>query len=217
MLPCFYQESVGFSVSGLRVISGSARGRRLHDVPGDATRPITDRAKESLFNILGGDIIEASFLDLFAGTGSVGIEALSRGASFARFIDSQRQAIDTMRYNLQITALEQKAEVRRMDAFSHLASSADRAFNYVFIAPPQYKGLWKNALLSLDEHPSWLAEDAWVIAQIHPVEYESLGLANLVEFDQRSYGSVLFVFYETIAGSESSQRSVDRQLSGSEG
>jgi len=204
-------------LSGLRVISGSARGRRLHDVPGDATRPITDRAKESLFNILGGDIIEASFLDLFAGTGSVGIEALSRGASFARFIDSQRQAIDTLRYNLQITALEQKAEVRRMDAFSHLASSADRAFNYVFIAPPQYKGLWKNALLSLDEHPSWLAEDAWVIAQIHPVEYESLGLANLVEFDQRSYGSVLFVFYETIAGSESSQRSVDRQLSGSEG
>ncbi len=162
-------------------------------------------------------MIEASFLDLFAGTGSVGIEALSRGASFARFIDSQRQAIETMRYNLQITALEQKAEVRRMDAFSHLASSADRAFNYVFIAPPQYKGLWKNALLSLDEHPSWLAEDAWVIAQIHPVEYESLGLANLVEFDQRSYGSVLFVFYETIAGSESSQRSVDRQLSGSEG
>lgn len=204
-------------MSGLRVISGSARGRRLHDVPGDATRPITDRAKESLFNILGGDIIEASFLDLFAGTGSVGIEALSRGASFARFIDSQRQAIDTLRYNLQITALEQKAEVRRMDAFSHLASSADRAFNYVFIAPPQYKGLWKNALLSLDEHPSWLAEDAWVIAQIHPVEYESLGLANLVEFDQRSYGSVLFVFYETIAGSESSQRSDDRQLSVSEG
>jgi 16S rRNA (guanine966-N2)-methyltransferase len=204
-------------VSGLRVISGSARGRRLHDVPGDATRPITDRAKESLFNILGGDIVEASFLDLFAGTGSVGIEALSRGASFARFIDAQRQAVETVRYNLQITALEQKAEVRRMDAFSHLASSADRAFNYVFIAPPQYKGLWKNALLRLDEHSGWLAEDAWVIAQIHPVEYETLSLTNLVEFDQRSYGSVLFVFYETIAVSESSQRPVNRQPIGSEG
>ncbi len=67
-----------------------------------------------------GISIEASFLDLFAGTGSVGIEALSRGASFARFIDSQRQAIETMRYNLQITGLEQKAEVLRMDAFSYL-------------------------------------------------------------------------------------------------
>jgi 16S rRNA (guanine(966)-N(2))-methyltransferase RsmD len=204
-------------MSGLRVISGSARGRRLHDVPGDATRPITDRAKESLFNILGGDIIEASFLDLFAGTGSVGIEALSRGASFARFIDAQRQAVETMRHNLHITALELKAEVLRMDAFRHLTLGADRAFNYVFIAPPQYKGLWKNALLSLDEHPGWLAEDAWVIVQIHPVEYETLSLTNLVEFDQRNYGSVLFVFYETLAGSESSQRPVDRQLIRPEG
>ena len=204
-------------MSGLRVISGSARGRRLHDVPGYVTRPITDRAKESLFNILGGDIIEASFLDLFAGTGSVGIEALSRGASFARFIDAQRQAVETVRYNLQITALEQKAEVLRMDAFRLLTRGADRTFNYVFIAPPQYKGLWKHALLDLDEHPGWLAEDAWVIAQVHPVEYESLSLANLVEFDQRNYGSVLFVFYETIAGSESSQRPVNRQPSGSEG
>ena len=183
-------------MSGLRVISGSARGRRLHDVPGDTTRPITDRAKESLFNILGGDIEEAAFLDLFAGTGSVGIEALSRGARFARFIDSARQAVETVRHNLQATGLEQKAEVIRMDAFSLLERPADRAFTYVFIAPPQYKGLWKRALLSVDAHLEWLAEDAWVIAQIHPVEYEALSLAHLAEFEQRHYGSVLFVFYE---------------------
>jgi 16S rRNA (guanine966-N2)-methyltransferase len=183
-------------MSGLRVISGKARGRRLHDVPGDTTRPITDRAKESLFNIIGGDIEETAFLDLFAGTGSVGIEALSRGASFARFIDSARQAVETVRYNLQSTELEQKAEVLRMDAFSYLERTADRAFTYVFIAPPQYKGLWKRALLSLDAHPDWLTEDAWVIAQIHPVEYEALDLAHLTEFEQRHYGSVLFVFFE---------------------
>lgn len=178
------------------MISGIARGRRLLDVPGDMTRPITDRAKESLFNILGADIEEASFLDLFAGTGSVGIEALSRGANFARFIDSQRQAVEIVRRNLQVTGLEQKAEVIRMDAFSHIERKADRAFTYVFIAPPQYKGLWKRALLSLDAHADWLAEDAWVIAQIHPVEYETLSLGHLVEFEQRHYGSVLFVFYE---------------------
>jgi len=183
-------------MSGLRVISGIAGGRRLHDVPGDSTRPITDRAKESLFNILGGDIEEASFLDLFAGTGSVGIEALSRGASFARFIDSQRQAVETVRYNLQVTGFKQKAEVLRMDGFSQIERAADRAFTYVFIAPPQYKGLWKRALLSLDAHADWLAEDAWVIVQIHPVEYEALSLTHLVEIEQRHYGSVLFVFYE---------------------
>jgi 16S rRNA (guanine966-N2)-methyltransferase len=183
-------------MSSLRVISGKARGRRLRTVPGDATRPITDRAKESLFNILGPDIAGATVLDMFAGTGSVGIEALSRGARWVRFIDQQRQAIETIRANLAVTGLEQGAEVLRQDAFAALAREADRSFDYVFIAPPQYKELWKRALLALDGRPDWLAEDAWVIAQIHPVEYLALELQNLSEFDQRRYGSVLFVFYE---------------------
>jgi 16S rRNA (guanine966-N2)-methyltransferase len=183
-------------MSGLRVIAGKARGHRLRSVPGGATRPITDRAKESLFNIIGGDIREAIFLDLFAGTGSVGIEALSRGATFARFIDLQRQAIETIRENLQSTDLAVCAEILRMDAFSLLERPADREFDYVFIAPPQYKGLWKLAVLSLDEHPDWLSEDAWVIAQIHPVEAEELKLKHLSLFDERQYGSVLFLFFE---------------------
>lgn len=183
-------------MSGLRVISGKARGRRLRSVPGDATRPITDRAKESLFNILGPDISGAAVLDLFAGTGSVGIEALSRGALRVRFIDQQRQAIETIRANLSSTGLEQGAEVLRQDAFVALDREVDCRFDYVFIAPPQYKELWKRALQALDERSDWLAEDAWVIVQIHPVEYQAMELQNLREFDQRRYGSVLFVFYE---------------------
>ena len=74
-------------MTGLRVIGGIARGRRLRMVPGEGTRPIGDRPKESLFNIIGADIEDTRFLDLFAGTGSVGIEALSRGAAFAAFVD----------------------------------------------------------------------------------------------------------------------------------
>lgn len=183
-------------MSGLRVISGKARGRRLRSVPGDATRPITDRAKESLFNILGPDIVDAAVLDMFAGTGSVGIEALSRGARQARFIDQQRQAIETIRLNLALTGLEQGAEVLRLDAFAALERDPDCSFDYVFIAPPQYKELWKRALRSLDARPDWLAKDAWIIVQIHPVEYQALELENLSEFDQRRYGSVLFVFYQ---------------------
>ena len=105
-------------MSGLRVISGTAGGHRLRSVPGDATRPITDRAKESLFNILGGDIQGANFLDLFAGTGSVGIEALSRGAAFTRFVDQQRLAVETVRANLQSTRLAASAEIMRLDAFT---------------------------------------------------------------------------------------------------
>ena len=85
-------------MGSLRVIGGTARGRRLRSVPGDTTRPITDRTKESLFNIIGGDINGASLLDLFGGTGSVGIEALSRGASFVRFIEKAPAAAKTIRH-----------------------------------------------------------------------------------------------------------------------
>jgi 16S rRNA (guanine(966)-N(2))-methyltransferase RsmD len=183
-------------MSGLRVIAGKARGRRLRSVPGDATRPITDRTKESLFNILGADVQGSSWLDLFAGTGSVGIEALSRGAAFVRFTDLQRKAIETIRANLAITSLEAGSDVQRLDAFQLLERLPDRSFDYIYIAPPQYKGLWKRALASLDANTGWMSEDAWAIFQIHPVEYESLEMKNLIEFDQRKYGSTLLVFYE---------------------
>jgi 16S rRNA (guanine966-N2)-methyltransferase len=183
-------------MSGLRVIAGKARGRRLHSVPGDSTRPITDRTKESLFNILGADVRDSRWLDLFAGTGSVGIEALSRGAAFVRFVDIVRVAVDTVRTNLKLTGLEDKAEVLRSDAFALLARPPDQTYEYVYIAPPQYQDLWKQAISSLDGNPGWMADDAWVIVQIHPIEYAPLELTNLVEFDQRKYGSTLLVFFE---------------------
>jgi 16S rRNA (guanine966-N2)-methyltransferase len=185
-------------MTGLRIITGKARGRKLKSVPGDSTRPITDRAKESLFDILGADLSEdpgASFLDLFAGTGSVGIEALSRGASYVRFVDQNRMAIETIRLNLSRTELIAGSDVVRMDAFTLLSRQPDRHFDYVYIAPPQYQSLWKKALILLDANPKWLSEDAWVIVQIHPVEFEKLDLKNLSEFDQRRYGSTLLVFY----------------------
>ena len=183
-------------MSSLRVIAGKARGRRLRSVPGDITRPITDRVKESLFNILGPDIAESTFLDLFAGTGSVGIEALSRGANFVRFVDRHRLAVRTVRTNLDITGLGESAEVLQMDAFALLNKPADRLFDYVYIAPPQYKGIWKQALLAVDRRQDWLSKDPWVVVQIDPVELEPIALENLVEFDQRRYGSTQLIFYE---------------------
>lgn len=182
-------------MSTLRVISGSARGRRLKTVPGDTTRPITDRVKESLFNILGPDVPGAEILDLFAGTGAVGIEALSRDANFVRFIDRNRLPIKVVRENLKTTDLANKAQVLQMDAFAALKGEADRKFDYIYIAPPQYKNMWKRALEILDERIDWLVDDAWVIVQIHPIEFEPVNLKNLVEFDQRRYGSTLLIFY----------------------
>ncbi|MEX2143346.1 MAG: 16S rRNA (guanine(966)-N(2))-methyltransferase RsmD [Anaerolineales bacterium] len=183
-------------MSPLHVNAGSARGRVLRSVPGDSTRPITDRAKESLFNIIRPSLLGAAFLDLFAGTGAVGIEALSRGAAFARFIDNKRIAVETISANLAATQLGEGAHIVQGDAFAHLASQPDRSFDYVFIAPPQYLGLWKRALLALDANSAWLVEDGWVIVQIDPTEHEHLELVNLDEFDQRKYGNTLLVFYE---------------------
>jgi 16S rRNA (guanine(966)-N(2))-methyltransferase RsmD len=183
-------------VGTLRVIAGKARGRKLRTVPGSSTRPITDRVKESLFNILGAEVQSAHVLDLFAGTGSVGIEALSRGADFVRFLDIDRQAIATIKANLELTGFASQAEVLRLDAFSLLERPADHRFDYVYIAPPQYKELWKDALRILDVHPDWLVENAWVIVQVHPREYEALEFSHLKEFDRRQYGSTTLVFYE---------------------
>jgi 16S rRNA (guanine(966)-N(2))-methyltransferase RsmD len=184
----------------IRVIGGTAKGRMLRTVPGDTTRPITDKVRQALFNIIGADIEGATLLDLFGGTGSVGIEALSRGASYVLFVDLNRQPVATIRTNLKSTELEARAKVLQADAFALLDRAPERQFDYVYIAPPQYKGFWKRALLSLDAHPEWLVEDAWVIVQIHPVEDEPIGeenaLQNLSEFDRRRYGSTLLIFYE---------------------
>jgi 16S rRNA (guanine966-N2)-methyltransferase len=182
-------------MSGLRVIGGKAKGRKLFMVPGGATRPIADRVKESLFNLLGPEIEGSSFLDLFAGTGSVGIEALSRSAAAVTFIERERRAIKTIERNLLHTQLGQNAQVRRMDAFAFLMQPGGQSFDYVFVAPPQYQGLAYRALETMDEHPQVLRPDGWVILQMDPHEEKPVTLGRLHQFDRRKYGQTLLVFY----------------------
>jgi 16S rRNA (guanine966-N2)-methyltransferase len=179
----------------MRVISGSAKGRNLQSVPGDSTRPITDRVKEALFNIFGADVIDARFLDLFGGTGGVGIEALSRGAAHAVFIEKNRKAQETIRANLLLTKLSDRAEIVRGDAFAYLQNTP-QPFHYIYIAPPQYHRLWIEALQLIDEQPGWLAADGEIVVQIHPKEYEAVALKHFEEIEQRKYSSTLLVFYE---------------------
>src|SRR5690242_1520830 len=180
----------------LRVIAGKAKGRKLKSVPGDTTRPITDRVKEALFNIIAGDLLDSNWWDLFAGTGAVGIEALSRGAASVRFSDSNRMPIEIIKSNLEHCGFKSQAEIRKGDAFTFLSSPPDRTFEYIYIAPPQYHEMWFKALELVDENIQWLSEDGWVIVQIDPKEYKSLTLENLEEFEQRKYGSTLLAFYE---------------------
>jgi 16S rRNA (guanine(966)-N(2))-methyltransferase RsmD len=180
----------------LRVISGSARGRKLKSVPGDTTRPVMDRVKEALFNILAGDVIDSNWWDLFAGTGAIGIEALSRGAAFVKFTDMNRAPIETIRENVEHCRFSEQAEIKRGDAFTLLAGKADRQFEYIYIAPPQYKGMWLEAAKLIDDHPDWLTDDGTVIVQIDPKEYEEFEFDNLVEGEQRRYGNTMLVFYD---------------------
>jgi 16S rRNA (guanine966-N2)-methyltransferase len=178
-----------------RIISGKAKGIRIQDVPGDITRPITDRVKEALFNILGTDIVDSRLLDLFGGTGSVGIEALSRGASMCTFIDIHSQAVKAIKTNLQLTRLDTSATVHLMDAFRFIETTKSTQFDYIYIAPPQYKQLWIKALEGVDKNMSLLSNDGWVIVQIHPVELTAVNLNHLTEFDRRIYGSTVLLFY----------------------
>ena len=181
----------------MRVISGSAKGRRLKKVPGDSTRPIMDRVKENLFNILGSWVKDTRWLDLFAGTGQVGIEALSRGAAEVVFIDMVRTAIKTIDANLQHTKLTAGAEIVQTDAFTYLGRRGTRPFDVIYVAPPQYKGIWREVMVVLDERPSMhLTPDGIVIVQIDPKEYETLDLKNLTLYQQRRYGSTQLCFYE---------------------
>jgi 16S rRNA (guanine(966)-N(2))-methyltransferase RsmD len=180
----------------LRVIAGKAKGRRLKSVPGDTTRPVTDRVKESLFNILAGDVIDSRWWDVFAGTGAIGIEALSRGANFVRFTDLNRAPIETIQSNVEHCGFTKQAEIQRGDAFTLLSRGADAHFEYIYVAPPQYHEMWEKALERVDENIDWLTDDGSVIVQIDPKEYKTLPLEQLEEVEQRKYGSTLLVFYQ---------------------
>jgi 16S rRNA (guanine966-N2)-methyltransferase len=181
----------------MRVIAGRAKGIQLQSVPGSGTRPISDRVKEALFNILGDEVVGVHVLDLFAGTGSVGIEALSRGAAHAVFVEKRPRATATIKANLQRTRLAESARVVKADVFRFLAGKPE-PYDLIYIAPPQYEGLWSKTLLALEANPGWLSAGGLVVVQIFPKELEPLPLPTLDLVEKRKYGSTLLCFYEPI-------------------
>ncbi|MGO8947460.1 MAG: 16S rRNA (guanine(966)-N(2))-methyltransferase RsmD, partial [Ktedonobacterales bacterium] len=186
----------------MRVVAGTAKGRKLKSPATPGTRPVMDRVKTALFDILAYRIRDTRFLDLFGGTGSIGIEALSRGASSATFVELDSPAVKCIRDNLASTGFTGKSEVLQTDAFIFLerAYTTGRRYDIVYIAPPQYRGLAARAVAQLDVAP--LTDPAGlVIAQIHPRErhdLDGLTLKRLQRIDERRYGSTLLVFYESV-------------------
>jgi 16S rRNA (guanine(966)-N(2))-methyltransferase RsmD len=184
----------------MRVIAGIAKGRQLKSPKSPNVRPIMDRVKTALFDILAPEIEGARFLDLFAGAGGVGIEALSRGAEAATFVELDTETWKLIGENLRITGLGERAETVHTDAFRFVerAHASDRRYDIVYVAPPQYQGMAGRALAQLDAQP--LTEPGGlVIVQIDPRErkdVDSLELQTLAPIDERRYGGTLLIFYE---------------------
>lgn len=188
----------------MRVVTGEAKGRKLKGPKTAGTRPIIERVKQALFNILSVRVEDARFLDLFAGTGSVGIEALSRGAASATFIEMNAKVLNLVRENLQITGLADRAETLHSDAFKFLQAHAAhgsgarrRVYDIIYVAPPQYQEMAARALGMLDGS-ALVAPGGQVIVQIHPKERPGVAAVPLTHLelrDERRYGSTLLMFY----------------------
>ena len=154
----------------MRVIAGSARRLILKTIPGDGTRPTTDRIKETLFNILQNDIPGIRFLDLFAGSGGIGIEALSRGAAEAVFVDKNKEAVSCIKENLLHTRLMENARVLNMDVLQALrvlesdTFQSHEPFHIIFMDPPYKEGLERAVLESLKES-TLCTEDTLIIVE----------------------------------------------------
>jgi 16S rRNA (guanine966-N2)-methyltransferase len=171
----------------MRVIAGRWGGRRLQAPPGEGTRPTSDRVREALFSVLGARVEGARVLDLFAGSGALGIESLSRGAAEATFVDSAPASVRAVRANL--AALGAEAEVRRADArrFLGSASAAARQYDLVFLDPP-YRLVGRLERELTAALPAVLAPGAAVVVESDRRAPLELGLPLL---DERRYGDTL--------------------------
>ncbi|HEX7843875.1 MAG TPA: 16S rRNA (guanine(966)-N(2))-methyltransferase RsmD [Kofleriaceae bacterium] len=180
----------------MRIVGGTLGGRVLRAPGGAATRPTSEKVREAMFGILGsilGSIEGAHVLDLFAGTGALGIEALSRGAAHATFVDSARPAVAAIRGNLRALGLEDRAAVIAGDAVSAVRQAPAAPWRLVFVDPPYRSDLAARAVTALP--PGHLAPGAVIVIEHdrHNPPPETLG--SLLRTDQRRYGDTLISFF----------------------
>lgn len=180
----------------MRVIAGEYRGRRLDRIEGMDIRPTSDKVKESLFNILGDAVIDCVFLDLFGGTGGIGIEALSRGAKHVVFIDANIKSIKVLKGNLEHLNIKDNVEVFNTDystAISKLYKNR-KEFDIIFIDPPYSAGMAQNALKEIDAHPI-LAQTGLIIVEHDTRDEMPSSLGRLHMYRSKQYGSTTLSFY----------------------
>jgi len=177
----------------MRVITGSARGTRLIAPKGMDTRPTMDQVKEGLFSAIQFEIEGRRALDLFAGSGQLGIEALSRGAAGAVFVDAQKEACDVIRRNLEKTKFSDRAGVVQSDYASYL-SGCRQKFDLVFLDPPYAENFLENSLKIISEIDI-LSESGIIICERPNEKQLSAGFSGLVRFRDYRYGKTAVTIF----------------------
>jgi len=179
----------------MRIIAGIARSTPLTAPRGHNTRPTSDKSREALFNILSQSIQEARFLDLFCGSGAVGIEALSRGAKHAAFVDSSRAAQEATLANLHKTKLIHKSEFFKLNALKALDNfqKGGEGFNIIFLDPPYDDTIMLNK--TLQKSPSLLMDDGIIIAETD-INAKIIIPDSLELISRREYGRMCFLFFK---------------------
>ncbi len=181
----------------MRVIAGTARRLLLRTIPGDETRPTTDKIKETLFNMINFDLPGARFLDLYAGSGAIGIEALSRGAVKAVFVENSTKAAACIRDNLEHTHFTQEGELIVADAVAALARlerTAGAPFDIIFMDPPYDKGLEQSALRYLSSSALADEDTVFIVEMSIKADIDILGTLGYEIIKVKEYKSNKHVF-----------------------
>ncbi len=186
--------NVLFKGDKMRVVAGVHKGRQLKAVPGKATRPTTDKVKEAVFQIMGPFFTGGSCLDLFAGSGSLGIEALSRGMETAIFVDKQSKAIQTIKENVRTLGLRDYVEIYRTDAYRAIYAAAKRnlQFSLILLDPPYGKLNYKEFIEKILEL-ELLKEDGYIYCEHDASERLPHTIAGLVCMKEYDYGGTIGV------------------------
>ncbi len=182
----------------MRIISGKARGIKLDSPNGLNTRPTTDRVKENIFNIIQFEVVDADVLDLFAGTGALGIEALSRGAKSLVSVDSNSECGHIIKANLKRAKLDVHAIVLNKNVESFFSLSKDKKFDIVFADPPYGKGLCDYVLSALIEG-NHLSENAVIVLEHSKDDILSIKSDKLCLSRQKTYGNIAISIYRRIS------------------
>lgn len=183
----------------MRIIGGTLKRKKLCPLKGMRIRPTTDFLRESIFNILADRVVESVVLDLFAGTGSLGLEALSRGAATATFVDDDRQSVRLLGRNIRACRLDEQGFVFKKNICSglHFLKTTGQTFDLVFIDPPYEKGLVEKTLRLLDGCQC-IALHASVVVEHSFRECLPRQVANFEQGRQRRHGNTLVSFYESV-------------------